>query len=119
MIDLARLVDEARPEELPEVAAALELARVKLQLRLVTPAPATTGGAEPLMDSEAAANFLGVSAYYVEQLARERRIPCVRPPGTARAGRKREGRLVRFRACDLTAWAEEHLDSGWSKTNGR
>jgi len=38
--DLARLVDEARVEELPEVAAALELARVKLALRLLAPAVA-------------------------------------------------------------------------------
>ena len=42
MIDLGRLVDDARVEELPEVAAALELARVKLHLRLVAPAPAST-----------------------------------------------------------------------------
>ena len=35
MIDLAQLVDEARVEELPALAGALELARVKLQLRLV------------------------------------------------------------------------------------
>jgi hypothetical protein len=40
VIDLARLVDEARDEELPEVAAALELARVKLALRLASPAAA-------------------------------------------------------------------------------
>jgi hypothetical protein len=39
MVDLARLVDEARVEELPGVAAALEFARVKLQLRLAAPVP--------------------------------------------------------------------------------
>lgn len=62
------------------------------------------------------ARFLGgVSAYYVEQLARERRIPCVRLAGTARAGRQREGRKVRFRASDLRAWADAQVDSG----NGR
>jgi len=117
MIDLGKFVDDARVEELPELAGALEAARVRLALRLAV--PAATVSVEPLMDSEGAAKFLGTSAYYVEQLARERRIPCVRPPGTARAGRKREGRMVRFRAADLTAWAEEHLDSGWSKPNGR
>ena len=40
MIDLGRIVDEARQEELPELAGALEAARVKLHLRLAAPAPA-------------------------------------------------------------------------------
>jgi hypothetical protein len=47
MIDLgalAQLVDGARREDLPEVAAALELARVKLQLRLSAPAPTVQVG---------------------------------------------------------------------------
>jgi hypothetical protein len=109
VIDLGKIVDETAVDELPALAGALEAARVKLQLRLVAPAPEA---AEPLLDSEAAGKFLGVSTYYVEQLARERRIPCVRPPGTARAGRKRDGRMVRFRKEDLAAWAAAHVDSG-------
>ena len=64
------------------------------------------------MDSKAAAKFLDRAPYYVEQLARERRIPCVRLPGTARAGRQREGRKVRFRVSDLRAWADSQVDSG-------
>ena len=40
MIDLAKLVEDASPAELAEVAAALERARVRLALRLATPAPA-------------------------------------------------------------------------------
>ena len=55
--DLARLVDEARVEELPEVAAALELARVKLHLRLVAPAPAPV---TEILDPDQAARLVGV-----------------------------------------------------------
>jgi len=40
MIDLGKFVDDARVEELPELAGALEAARVKLQLRLAAPGPA-------------------------------------------------------------------------------
>jgi len=39
MVDLAKLVDDAPLSELPAVAAALELARVRLALRLAAPAP--------------------------------------------------------------------------------
>jgi excisionase family DNA binding protein len=116
MIDRSALEAALGAAEAPELLALAGELQGRAWSRLT---PAAQVKAEPLIDSEAAAKLLGVSAYYVEQLARERRIPCVRPPGTARAGRKREGRMVRFRAADLTAWAEAHLDSGWDKSNGR
>jgi hypothetical protein len=118
MIDLEALVAQADSGELPRLIGELARAQAVAVARLQ--APSAQAGPEPLLDSAAAAAFLNVSPYYVEQLARERRIPCVRPPGTGRAGRQREGRLVRFRRTDLAAWAANHLDSGWSKTtNGR
>lgn len=51
---------------------------------------------DPLLDAEAAAEFLGISAYTVRQWAREREIPAVRL-----------GRLWRFRESALAAWIED------------
>ena len=109
--ELEQLLEHATPENLPEDLGVLERARGRALHRL-TQAPAAGPAAEPLMDSKAAAEFLGVTPYYVETLARERRIPRVRLAGTSRAGRKREGRMVRFRVSDLLAWAEAQVDSG-------
>jgi hypothetical protein len=114
VIDRAQLeavLAGAEPSELVSLGAEIQ----GRGLVALAASKATTPEAEPLLDSRSAAEFLGVAPYYVEQLARERRIPCVRLAGTARSGRQREGRKVRFRISDLTAWAEAHVDSG----NGR
>jgi len=105
---LEAILANAEPGEL--LAAGLEI--TGRGAAAMAQAKATPPEAEALMDSRAAAKFLGVAPYYVEQLARERRIPTVRLAGTARAGRQREGRKVRFRVSDLTAWAASHVDSG-------
>ena len=70
--DLARLVDDARVEELPEVAAALELARVKLQLRLVAPAPAPTRDAVRFLTPDQAAEIAGIPTKRLYEWARKK-----------------------------------------------
>lgn len=114
MIDRSALEAAVAGAEPPELLALAS----ELQVRAIVRLAPQVAPPEPLIDSEAAAKQLGVSAYYVETLARERRIPCVRPPGTARGGQTREGRLVRFRASDLAAWAAAHLDSGANNHGG-
>jgi hypothetical protein len=108
------VIDRSALEAAVAGAEAVELlaAAAELQVRAIARLAPPQAPPEPLIDSDAAAKLLGVSAYYVETLARERRIPCVRPPGTGRGGKAREGRLVRFRASDLAAWAAAHVDSG-------
>ena len=93
VIDLARLVDEAAQEELPEVAAALELARVKLQLRLVAPAPAARTDEDRLVDMEEVARVLGVPVAHARELGRRGELPVVHV-----------GRYVRVRAGALVEW---------------
>jgi len=57
VIDLAQLVDQARVEELPALAGQLEAARVRLQLRLLAPAPPA---ATEILDPDEAARLVGV-----------------------------------------------------------
>ena len=92
MIDLGKFVDDARVDELPEVAAALELARVKLQLRLVAPAPAKAD-ADRLVDMEEVARVFGVPVAHARELGRRGELPIVHV-----------GRYVRVRAGALTEW---------------
>lgn len=70
MVDLSKLVEDASVAELPEVAAALELARVKLALRLAAPAPppkpAATG---KLLTAEEAATIARASKRQVYEWA--------------------------------------------------
>ena len=72
MIDLGRLVDDARVEELPELAGALEAARVKLHLRLVAPAPATPPPTARFILPEVAAAIAGIPTKRLYEWARKK-----------------------------------------------
>jgi hypothetical protein len=82
VIDLGQLVDDARVEELPQLAGALEAARVRLQLRLVAvvapTAPRDVAPPLPRHVSVAeAAQALGVSPgwlYHTDDLPFVRRL---------------------------------------------
>ncbi len=70
VIDLGRLVDEARADELPDLAAALELARVKLQLRLASPpSPVAAQAAGRLLTPPEAADIARASKRQVYEWA--------------------------------------------------
>jgi hypothetical protein len=65
MIDLGKFVDEARVEDLPELAGAIEAARVRLHLRLAAPAPAPATAPAESISVAAAARLLGVSKDWI------------------------------------------------------
>jgi len=92
MIDLARLVDEAPLTELPALAGQLEAARVKLALRLVAPAPASSEG-DRLVDMGEVARVLDVPVAHARELGRRGELPVVHV-----------GRYVRVRAGALAEW---------------
>ena len=92
MIDLARLVDDARVEELPELAGALEAARVKLHLRLVAPVASRPDEAR-LVDMEEVARVLSVPLAHAREMGRRGELPIVHV-----------GRYVRVRAGVLAEW---------------
>lgn len=50
---------------------------------------------QPLLDVQAAADYLGVSAHFIRRLVRERRVPF-----------HHVGKYVRFRPADLDAFVE-------------
>lgn len=110
---LPRMVEQAAPEDLPALAGRLREAELAAEFRLRSLA---TGGnsqaiatqPEPLLTCSEGAKLLGVSQSYVETLVRQGKLPHVRLPATDKAGRSRDGRLVRLCVSDLRAWAEEH-----------
>ena len=112
--DFRRLVADTPPEELPSLVGRLVEAEELARLRLRSGSGAPKGHvptAEPeplLLTFQEAADRLRCSASYVETLVRQGKLPHVRLPATDRAGRARDGRLVRLRADDLRAWAEGH-----------
>jgi len=83
VIDLARLVDEARLEELPALVGALAQAQAVALARLTTPRLENheTSGQEGNLSAEEAARRLGVSPSYIYKNARSL-------PFTARIGRR-------------------------------
>lgn len=110
--DLARLVSEASPEELPRLIGELEQARAVAWSRLTAPASNGNGyhheHAEPdLLTYEQAAKLLSCSQSYVETLVRQCKLPTVKLPATDKAGRHRDGRMVRLRRADVLALAQE------------
>jgi len=92
VIDLGKLVDEARVEELPQLAGLLEAARVKLALRLVAPAAAKPDD-DRLVDMDEVARVLGVPVAHARELGRRGELPVVHV-----------GRYVRVRSGALVEW---------------
>lgn len=107
--DLAAIVRDAAPEELPALCGRLREAEMLAEQRIRESKPAAdTSVDRGLLTYQQAAEFLCCSASYVEVLVRQRKIPHVRLPATDKGGRSRDGRLVRLRAEDLRAWADQH-----------
>lgn len=112
--DFRAIVASTPAEDLPSLCGRLREAELMAELRLRSGSGAPNGhvpttGSEPLLLTfQEAADRLRCSASYVETLVRQGKLPHVRLPATDRAGRARDGRLVRLRAEDLRAWADEH-----------
>lgn len=116
--ELAHVVAEASAEELPRLIGMLSEATARAQAKLLTATSAASAdgnGPGPakeqdpaLLTYQEAAHLLRCSASYVETLVRQGKLPHVRLPAADKAGRPRDGRLIRFRASDLRAWADEH-----------
>jgi excisionase family DNA binding protein len=109
---LDRLIERAAPGDRAGLVVALAARLAALGAGLAVAdangsslAPAAT---EPLLTYREAAGLIRCSPSYVETLVRQGKLPAVRLPAGDKAGRPRDGRLVRLRASDLRAWADEH-----------
>ncbi len=117
MGEMDQAIAEATPEELVNLAGALRRAELLIEwkLRMSTPMNANGHRPEPepvLLTYQEASAFLRCSASYVETLVRQGKLPAITLPGTTKGTgehrRERKGRLIRLRAADLRALAEEH-----------
>jgi excisionase family DNA binding protein len=117
LIELDRVIREAKPEERPGLVVALAAGLALLAARMVVQeGNGNSNGSrferEPLLLTyQEAAAVLRVSPSYVETLVRQGKLPAVMLPGTTKGTgehrRERKGRQVRLRPSDLMALVEE------------
>jgi predicted DNA-binding transcriptional regulator AlpA len=95
LAELETTVSEMPASDVPELAGRLEALKLRLVLRLQTPAAAPAGGAgdeDRLLDAEQAATLLGVKVSWIYDHSAE--FSPVRLPG----------RLLRFSEARLRRW---------------
>jgi hypothetical protein len=94
--ELREMVEQAEEEDLPTLGGWLREAELLVEMRLRTPplrdaAPVS----EPLTYDELA-KALRTSVSYLKILVSQEKIPYLRLPAADKAGRPRDGRLIRF-----------------------
>lgn len=127
---LAALPEAARqaaPEDLPALLGKLAEAEAVVRMRIAATTPTATGStngeeeADRLLTLPEVAEIVGVPVAYVYTLARQRKIPTVRPPGLEKEGRTCSPKYVRVKRSSLTEWIakldeDKGLDSRVSAT---
>lgn len=104
-LDLRALVEQAPPEELPALLGKLAEAEAVVRVRLATvPAPGDGREEDRLLTIREVAEVLGVPENYVFTLARQRKIPTVRPPGLDKGERTCSPKYLRVRPSSLREW---------------
>jgi len=94
LAELETTASDVSPDDVPEIAGRLEALKLRLVLRLQTPAAAPTGNGDEdrLLDAEQAAALLGVKVSWIYDHSAE--FSPVRLPG----------RLLRFSEARLRRW---------------
>jgi helix-turn-helix protein len=109
--ELDRAIAGAAPEERPALVVQLAARVAALGAGLTVPVNEHKDAAEPrpgMLTYQEAARFLNCSPSYVETLVRQGKLPHVKLPASDKAGRSRDGRLVRLLMFDLRAFAAAH-----------